>query len=70
MELSSMQREKEDLEHVVKSQKEKIARLTDSLSRLERDLVKMKQNQSQIMDIIIEDGHSELVDKIYSMISV
>jgi len=70
MELSACQREKEDFEHMIKSQNTKIARLTDSLSRFEREIVKMKQNQSQIIDMIIEDGHSELVDKIYSMISV
>ena len=70
MELSTSQREKEDYEHMIKSQNEKIRRLTDSLSRLEREIVKVKQNQSQIIDMIIEDGHSELVDKIYSMISV
>jgi len=70
MELSACQREKEDFEHMIKSQNTKIARLTESLSRLEREILKMKQNQSQIIDMIIEDGHSELVDKIYSMISV
>jgi len=69
MELAACQRQKEDLEATNKSQTEKITRLSDSLLKVEKEVVSMKQKTGEIIDLVIESGKLDLVDRIYSVIS-
>ena len=69
MELAACQRQKEDLEALNKSQTEKITRLSDSLLKVEKEVVSMKQKTGEIIDLVIESGKLDLVDRIYSVVS-
>jgi len=69
MELAACQRQKEDLEASNRSQNEKISRLSDSLSKVEKEVVAMKQKTGEIIDLVIESGKLDLVDRIYAVVS-
>lgn len=67
--MSTLQREKEDYEGRMKVQSDKISKLLDRLANMENEAVKAKRNMGEIMNIIVENCRSDVVEKIHEAMS-
>lgn len=53
----------------MKVQSEKISKLLDRLATMENEAVKAKRNMGEIMNIVVENCRSDVVDKIHTAMS-
>lgn len=66
--MNTYKRQKEEYEGMIKTQGEKISKLTENVGLLENQMVKTKKNMGEVMDLVIENCQSDVVEKIYSLI--
>jgi hypothetical protein len=65
-----MVKEKENFNATLRKEKDKLLKVQDTLSVMEAELVKSKQTLGEVMNVAMENGGTELIEKIYAAMNL